>query len=273
MRRVDHEHVDARVGQHHGALVPVGAHAHGGAHDQPAVGVLRGVRVLLRLDEVLDRDEAAQLAVTVDDRQLLDLVAPQQPECRVGGDTHLRRHQRRLRHHLAHGLAVVHLEPHVAVGDDADERARGVRHRHTGDAEPSAQLVHLREGVVRRTRDRIGHHAGLGTLDDLDGLSLFVDREVPLQHAQTTLPSHGDGHARLGHRVHRRGHHGDVQPHVAGQVGARVHAARDHVRLGGQQQNVVERQAQHRELVRDSTGLLRHGGRTCGHGVIRHEWS
>ena len=49
-----------------------------GADQQPAVAVLGGQRELLGLDEVLDGDQPGQLAVAVDDRQLLNLVAAQQ---------------------------------------------------------------------------------------------------------------------------------------------------------------------------------------------------
>ena len=48
------------------------------ADEQPALVVLGGVRELLGLDEVLDRDQAGQPAVVVDDRQPLALVLAQQ---------------------------------------------------------------------------------------------------------------------------------------------------------------------------------------------------
>ena len=76
------------------ASASVIARAHESAPDpdrrtdqQPAVAVLGGERVLLGLDEVLDRDQPGQPAVAVDDRQLLDLVAAQQAKRGIGGDT------------------------------------------------------------------------------------------------------------------------------------------------------------------------------------------
>ncbi len=75
VRRVDDEHVDAGVDERLRALERVGPDADRGADAQPALLVLRRLRELDLLLDVLDRDQAAQPAVAVDDRQLLDLVA------------------------------------------------------------------------------------------------------------------------------------------------------------------------------------------------------
>jgi hypothetical protein len=75
VRRVDDEQVDPRADQRLRALDRVGADADGRADAQPAAVVLRRVRVLELLLDVLDGDQAAQPPVRVDDRQLLDLVA------------------------------------------------------------------------------------------------------------------------------------------------------------------------------------------------------
>ena len=71
---VDDEHVDARVAQRLGALPRVAEEADRRADAQATLLVLGGERVLLALVEVLDRDEAGELAVVVDERQLLDAV-------------------------------------------------------------------------------------------------------------------------------------------------------------------------------------------------------
>ena len=101
VRRVDDEHVDAGRDQRLGALARVRADADRGADAQPARRVLGRARELDPLLDVLDRDQALEDAVRVDDRQLLDPVAVQQllglverrPDRR--GDEAARRHQRR----------------------------------------------------------------------------------------------------------------------------------------------------------------------------------
>ena len=83
VRGVDDEHVDLGGDEGGGALERVGADADGGADAQPPALVLRRERVALALLDVLDRDQAAQPPGRVDDRQLLDLVPPEQ-QLRLG---------------------------------------------------------------------------------------------------------------------------------------------------------------------------------------------
>ena len=90
VRAVHDEDVDAGVGQRHGTRPRVVTDTDRRADQQTAVAVLGGVGMLFGLDEVLDGDQAGELALTVDDRQLLDLVTAQQPECGLGGDAFLR---------------------------------------------------------------------------------------------------------------------------------------------------------------------------------------
>ena len=61
VRRVDDDHVDARRDQRLDALLGVAAGADRGADAQPAELVLARVRMLGRLQDVLDGDEPAQL--------------------------------------------------------------------------------------------------------------------------------------------------------------------------------------------------------------------
>ena len=72
--RVGDEHVDAGLDQGGGALPRVAEVADRGADEEPAVGVVGGVRELLDLHEVLDGDEPAEPALVVDQREPLALV-------------------------------------------------------------------------------------------------------------------------------------------------------------------------------------------------------
>src|ERR1044072_5070790 len=115
---------------------------------QAAVGVLGGHRVLLGLDEVLDRDEPAEHPGAVDERELLDLAPAQQAQRGLGGDAHLRGDEVLGGHDVAHPARVVDLEAYVAVGDDADQAPALVDHRQPGDAELRAERVDLGERVL-----------------------------------------------------------------------------------------------------------------------------
>ena len=134
---VDHEHVDARVAQGLGTLPRVAEEAHRGADAQAALGVLRGVRVLLGLVEVLDGDEAGEAAGLVDEGQLLDLVLREDRDRLVGVHADPAGDERHARHDLAdarRALLEVGDEAHVAVRDDAHEDAVVVDHREAAHA-------------------------------------------------------------------------------------------------------------------------------------------
>src|SRR5690606_7942300 len=76
---VDDQQVDARVDKAFGALEPVVTDAGGGRHAKPTLRVLRGMRVELRLLDVLDGDETDAATLAVDDQQLFDAVLVQEP--------------------------------------------------------------------------------------------------------------------------------------------------------------------------------------------------
>ena len=74
VRGVDHQHVDPGPDHQLGALLGVGAGADGAADPQLALLVLRRIRMLGGLGDVLHRDQAAQLVVTVDHEHPLETV-------------------------------------------------------------------------------------------------------------------------------------------------------------------------------------------------------
>jgi hypothetical protein len=77
VRRVDHDGVDLGLHQLGEALEEVAARPDRGGDAQATQVVLARVRVLLALLDVLDRDEAAQVAGGVDHGKLLDPVLVQ----------------------------------------------------------------------------------------------------------------------------------------------------------------------------------------------------
>lgn len=70
---VDHEHVHASLHQSGGTLPGVAEEADAGGHAQTTLLILGGVRVLLGLDEVLDGDQAGQVAFLVNERRFSTL--------------------------------------------------------------------------------------------------------------------------------------------------------------------------------------------------------
>ena len=67
-------------------------------------------------------------------------------------------------------------------------------------------------------------------------------RHVLVDDAEAALLRDGDGEARLGHRVHRRRDERDVERDRAGEAGLEGDVAGNDEGMGGDQQDVVERQ-------------------------------
>ena len=257
VRGVDDQHVHAGVDQSQGPVPRVTEEPDSRPDHKTPFAVLRRDRVLLRLHEVLHRDEATEHPVAVDERQLLDLVLGQQRRGVLAGDPHGGRDERHDRHHLAdveHRVVARGDEPQVAVRDDAEKATGRVDDREPRDTVLAAQLVELGERGLRTDGDGVRDHARLGALDEVDLVGLVVDRQVAVQDADTALAGHRDRHARLGDRVHRRRHQGDGDGDLARQARGRVDLARDDVRLAREQQHVVVGQADVAEGVGSRSG-------------------
>jgi len=130
----------------------------------------------------------------------------------------------------------------------------------TGDPEPGAQRVDLGQGEVWPAGDRVGNHAGLGPLHHFDLAGLFGNRQVAVQYAHPTGPGHRDGHPGLGDGVHRRADQRYFEPDLLGELAGRVGGGGHDIGGRRQQQDVVERQSQHRHLVR----IVASGGNRVG---------
>jgi hypothetical protein len=211
VRGVDDEDVDLGGDERCSALERIRSDADRGTDPQAALVVLRCIRVLDALRDVLDGDEPLEPAVGVDYRELLDLVAV---EDRLGllerrpdrcGDEVAIRHQR------GNGLGRVGLEAQVAVREDADEDSVVVGDRNARDPVALHELERFRDRVVGPERDRLDDHPGLRALHLVDLRDLILDREVAVDDAEAPLPCQRDRQARLGHRVHRGGDDRDVQ--------------------------------------------------------------
>ena len=255
LQRVEHalavpvgrvEDEDVHLGPHElaGAVQDVPGDADRPADPQAPESVLGRVRVLDRLLDVLDGDQALEVPGAVHHEELLDAVLVQKLlgllERRADGcgDEVLLRHPRRDR------AVGPRLEAQVPVGQNPDELAAVVDDGHARDLVASHDLQRLGDGLLGPAGDRVDDHARFGALDLVHLGRLGLDREVLVDDPEASLLGHGDGQARLGHGVHRGRDERDVEADLAGQAGAQVHVARVHLGVGGHQQDVVERQGE-----------------------------
>ena len=203
VRRVDDEHVDVRDEQRLRALQPFRADADCCGDPEASSLVLRRMRELHALLDVLHRDEASQHAVGVDDRQLLDLVPVERLPCllEVRAD---RDRDEALRGHEGRDRPVdVVLEAKIAIGQDPDELAALVRDRDAGDVVVGHELQGLGDECVGPQRHGLDDHAGLRALHLVDLGHLLGHRKIPVHHTDAALTGQRDRHPRLRDRVHR----------------------------------------------------------------------
>jgi hypothetical protein len=110
------------------------------------------------------------------------------------------------------------------------------------------QLERSSHRRVRRQRHRLDDGARLGALHLVDLRDLVLDREVAVQNPDPALAGKRDREPGLGDGVHRGRDDGDLELDRAGQVRRGRDLVRQHARLRGDEQDVVEGQALTREL-------------------------
>ncbi len=147
VRRVDDEDVDPGGHERRRSLAPVWPRADGSADAQAPLLVLDGLRVLVGLEDVLDRDEADQTPLGIDDEELLDAVLVEEALGLVDVDARRNGHEL-LRHQRAHRLVEVLLEADVARRQDAD----GPLALDDGNAADVVLAHHLERGAERLRR-------------------------------------------------------------------------------------------------------------------------
>ena len=203
---IDDDAVHACVDQHERPLEALVAHRGGGGDAQATLGVLAGVGMERGLLDVLDRDEAHAAMVLIHHQQLLDAVLMQQAAGVILLDAFAHGDEL-LGHQLGDGLKGVVGEAHVAVGDDAAElgglaAGAALDHGNAGNAMVAHECQRVGEGLVGENGDGIDHHAALVALDLAHFLGLFLGLQIAVDDADAARLGHGDGEARLGHRVH-----------------------------------------------------------------------
>ena len=91
------------------------------------------VRELYCLFNILNGDQALEVAFFIHQRQLFDLVLAEDRLCFFHSRAYRSRDQVILGHYFRDRAVIVGQEPHVAVGDDAHQLAHIVYDRHAGD--------------------------------------------------------------------------------------------------------------------------------------------
>jgi hypothetical protein len=172
-------------------------------------------------------------------------VLVQEPLGLVLLDAFAHRDQPVLGHQLGNLLPFVGGEPHVAIGENADQFAgpsiaAAFDHRNPGNVMLLHQCQRVGERRFRIDRDRIHDHAGFEFLhlSHLQGLRFRI--EIAVEDADAAGLRHGDRHMRFGHCIHRRGDDRNIEENAGCDAGSDIDFRRHHVGKPRLQQHIIE---------------------------------
>ena len=240
VRGVDHDDVHAGGHEHLGPSLAIRAWADRGADAEAPLLVFARLRVTVGLKDVLDRDEADELAV-VHDEELLDPVLVQK-KLRVIVRRRRRHRHELLRHERRDRLVEVLFEADVARRQDPNGGLR----LDDGDA-ADVVLLHdverLAQRLVRPRGDGRRDHAALGPLDALHleglrlGIEVLVEDPNPPSRAIVMAVRASVTESIAADRS------GTFSSNRFGQPGLRIHVLREHLAVGRREEDVVEGEA------------------------------
>ena len=188
--------------QDYGQLVR--ARTYRSTNDQTTLTIFSCIRVSLRFVHIVNGHHAAKLTVFVNNQNLLDTVFAQQVTNFIFIHTLFNRHQTIFRCHDGSNRCIQMIfKTQVAAGDDTNQIIFGINNRETGHPVALLQGFGICQGLIRFQGDRVVDNTGHKAFDAPHLLGLFFGVKVLMDNTHPTGLGHGNGHARLCHRIHR----------------------------------------------------------------------
>jgi hypothetical protein len=234
VRRINDDHVNTGFSQQFDALFGTGTGANGSTGAQMTGTVLVGQRMFGGLENILDRNQAAQMILSIDDQHALEAVLADQFLGIFDAGFFIHRHQTLARRHDQFDrLVEIGFKAQIAVGNNTDDLARLVDHRQAGNTVLAGNLDDITHCHHRRNGDRVTKNAGFKALDLGDFSRLGLRRKVLVNDADATFLSQRDGETAFRHGIHGGGKQRHVQGNVASQSGRQAGVARKNLGVGG----------------------------------------
>ena len=241
MRRIHHQKVHAAFRQRRRPVRRVRRNPDGRPHAQAPVFVLAGVGILALFVEVLEGNEALQVAVGVHYGQFFDLVLLQKRFRLLQRRAHGGRNEVVSCHHFPKQGPSVGRKTQVAIRNDAHQPPFGV---HDGNASDAVSLHHgagVRHRAFRMQGDRVEDHAAFGAFYAARFVCLPLDGHVFVQYPGAAFPRDRNGHFGLGNRVHGGGQEGNIQANAGRERRFQGNVPGHDGRMPGHKQHVVVR--------------------------------
>ena len=235
--RVDAQKIGVCVDQGLHAVVVVDAD--GGADAEAASLIPGGSRVLHNAVDIPHRDQAGQLAVIVDQQQLLDLVFLKDVFGLFQAGARRTGHEVRPGHDRADLHIVIFKELQIAPGQDADQLL-ALDDRNPGNVLFLHQLLGPADRLAGREGHRIENDAMLRPLDLGNLPPLGLDGEVLVDDADAAFLGQRNRQSGLGDRIHGGRDDRDIDRHVFRELRARIRLARHEITFPRDQQDIVK---------------------------------
>ena len=191
------------------AIHSVGGDTYARSYAKTTLAILTCVGVVLELCDIAVGDKAYELAVVVNNWELLDLVC-EEHLCRALKVCLVSCHDVLFCHHLLNLAIHVALETEVAVGDNTDEHALVVNNGDATDLILLHECQRVAHGVILEDSHRVVDHAALCALNAAYVCCLCSDRHVLVDNADTALACQSNRQVSLGYGVHSGRHNGNV---------------------------------------------------------------
>ena len=206
------------------------------------------VRELYCLFNVLDGNQALEIAVFINQRQLFNLVLAENLLCFFHACTNRSCDQVVLGHYFGNRCTIISQEPHVPVGDNADQLSSTVYNRNAGNLILAHQLICICNQMIFGQRERIDNNAIFRTLYLIHFICLLFNGHILVNDTDTAFSCNCNCHCCFSDGIHRSSHNRSVQLDIACQRCFQVNHIRRYVGLCWNQQDIIKCQTLFSEL-------------------------
>ena len=249
VRRVNNDCIHVGLNKSLDAVECVGSDTNASRYAQTTLLVLASHRFVLGLRDVFIGNQTYEFACVVKNRKLLNLVLLQYLCSGLEVCLDMCCNKVLACHHIIYGAVDVLLEAEVTVGDDADQMTLIVNNRNAADVIFRHQFKGCTDAAAALNGDGVVNHTILGTLHDSHLSGLLLDAHVLVNHTDASLAGNGNRHRGFCDCIHRSCHEGNLQFDVARKERFKRHGTREHLGIGGNQQDVVVGKTVHHNLV------------------------
>ena len=202
MRRVDNNGINTSLHECSYALKGIVSNTDTSSHTQPTFLVLAGHGFILSLSNILIRNQSNEVILIVNHGKLLNFILLQYLRSTKEVCLHMSRHQVFAGHYLVDKSTLIQFKSQIAVGYDTHQMVLLVNDRNTTDMIFAHQLKGISNGTATANGHRVVNHTVFCPLHNSHLSSLFLDRHVLVNYANTTFTSYCYSHGSFGNSIH-----------------------------------------------------------------------